>query len=145
MSGGEGALDKYWEYLKENYKQQYSETAADHMIFPRNTGEIIKHNGFSILQDEDGNSLAIWIEIENNTVTNVSFSSQDCIVCTACGSAGTEIIRGQNINTALSITPEDIIRALDGLPEENKPCAMLAANAIKTAVEDYLSTNKATN
>jgi len=33
MSGGEGALDKYWEYLKENYKQQYSETAADHMIF----------------------------------------------------------------------------------------------------------------
>jgi len=40
------------------------------------------------------------------------------------------------------ITPQDIIKALDGLPEENKPCAVLAANALKNAVEDYLSTRE---
>jgi nitrogen fixation NifU-like protein len=142
MSGGDGALDQYWAFLKETYKQKYSEIAADHMVFPRNTGEIIDHNGFGITHDMNDNTMAIWLKIENDIIAGIAFTTEDCVTCTASGSMATEIIRGKTTSEALAITPEDIIEGLNGLPEEDEHCARLAADTIRMAVEDYLSSKQ---
>ncbi len=141
MSGGEGALDKYWAFLKETYRQKYSEIAADHIVFPRNTEELIDHNGFGIMQDSRDNAIAVWLKIENDTVTGVAFSSDDCAACTASGSVATELIRGKPVTEVLNITPDNIIEALDGLPEEDQDCARSAVDAIRMAIKDYQGSN----
>jgi nitrogen fixation NifU-like protein len=53
-----------------------------------------------------------------------------------------ELIRGEDISQALAISQSDIIKALDGLPEGNYHCALLAANAVKAAVLDYMAIRK---
>ena len=137
MSGGEGALDKYWSALKETYRRRYSEVAADHMVFPRNAGEMIEHNAFGIINDEHDDTLAIWLKVENGRIANAAYSAEECITCTACGSMVTELARGKTIDEALKISAEEIIESLDGLPEEDRHCAKLAADVLREAVKDY--------
>ncbi len=139
MSGGEGALDKYWDALKETYRQEYSEVAADHMVFPRNTGEIIEHDAFGIFNDEYDDLIAMWLKIDNGSISNTGFSAEDCITCTACGSIITELARGKTIDDATKITADEVMENLQGLPEEDRHCAELAVNVLRMAVADYRS------
>jgi len=137
MSGGDGALDQYWDALKENYRQDYSEVAADHIVFPRNTGELIDHDAFSIINDEHDDLLAIWLKIDNGIITNAAFTAENCVTCTACGSVITELVRGKALADTLLITTDNVIADLGGLPAKDLHCAELAVRAVHTAVQDY--------
>jgi nitrogen fixation NifU-like protein len=106
MGDGEGALDQYWAALKANYRQEYSEVAADHMVFPRNSGELIDHNAFGIINDDADETMAIWLKIEDGKIANAAFCGDTCVTCTACGSAITELARGKTVAGALQITPQ---------------------------------------
>jgi nitrogen fixation NifU-like protein len=123
QKAGDGALDQYWAFLKETYRQKYSEVAADHMVFPRNSGELPNHSCFGIVNDDKDETLAICDE---------------CITCTACASAVTELAIGKTIAEVLTITSQEVIDSLQGLPEEDQHCANLAVDTIKTAINDYL-------
>jgi nitrogen fixation protein NifU and related proteins len=136
---GDGALDQYWAFLKETYRQKYSEVAADHMAFPRNSGELSDHSCFGIVNTDEDETMAIWLKIENGRVTKASFTCDDCITCTACASAITELVRGKTPSEVLSVTPQEVIESLQGLPEEDHHCASLAVDTIKAAVNDYLA------
>jgi len=135
---GDGALDQYWAFLKETYRQKYSEVAADHMVFPRNSGELSDHSSFGIVFDDHGQTMAIWLKVENERVIGASFVGDDCITCTACASAITEMARGKTPAEVLTITPEDVIENLQGLPEEDHHCAKLAVDTIRASANDFL-------
>ena len=135
---GEGALDQYWAFLKETYRQRYSEVAADHMVFPRNSGELSDHSCFGIMNDDHDETMAIWLKIEDGRVANASFTCDACITCTACASAVTEMARGKTTAEVLALTTQAVIDSLQGLPEEDHHCASLAVDTIKAAVNDYL-------
>jgi len=51
----------------------------------------------------------------------------------------TELAKGKSISQALRTSQEDVLSALEGLPEESEHCALLAANTMKAAVRDYLA------
>jgi len=137
MSGGDGALDKYWAALKETYQREYSEVAADHMVFPRNTGDLIEHDSFGIINDENDEIMSIWLKIDKGTVTNAAFATDECLTCTACGSIITELVRGKTLTDALLITPDELATNLGGLPEEDLSCARLAVDVLHAAIQDY--------
>ena len=137
MSDGEGALDQYWAALKDTYQQKYPEVAADHMVFPRNTGEIIEHNAFGIISDERDEIMSIWLNVENDIITNSSFATEECVTCTACGSVLTELIRGKTLADALLITPDAVMTDLGGLSEEYRNCAELVVSVLHAAAQDY--------
>jgi nitrogen fixation NifU-like protein len=135
---GEGALDQYWAFLKETYRKKYSEVAADHMVFPRNSGEPPDHSSFGIIYDDHNQTMAMWLKIENDRVTGASFVCDDCITCTACASALTEMARGKTTSEVRAITVEDLIENLQGLPEEDHHCAKLAIDTVRASVNDFL-------
>lgn len=135
---GEGALDQYWAFLKETYREKYSEVAADHMVFPRNSAELSDYSCFGIVNDDRDETMAIWFKIEDGRVTNASFSGDECVTCTACASAATEMAIGKTTAEVLALTPQNVIATLQGLPEEDHHCAILVVDAIKTAINDYL-------
>ena len=139
MNDGEGALDKYWAFLKENYRHDYSEIAADHIAYPRNAVEIGTHNGFGIAYEQGEDNIAVWINVDADVVKDVAFTCGDCPACTACGSAATELARGKTPESIHSLISQDIITFLGGLPEDKTPCAELALSALKEAANDYLA------
>ena len=142
MSDGEGALDQYWAFLKETYKQDYSEIAADHIAYPRNTLELEAHNGFGIAYEQGEDNIAVWINVDSNIITDVAFTCNDCPACTASGSAVTEMARGQNLETVRQLSVQEVVNFLGGLPEDKIPCAELALTAIREAAGDYLASQE---
>ena len=55
----------------------------------------------------------------------------------ACGNMLTNMVQGMSLEEASEIDPEDLVRALDGLPEENAHCAALAVNTLRQAISRY--------
>ena len=50
----------------------------------------------------------------------------------------TEMIKGKTLKEALKLTNKAVAEALDGLPEVKMHCSLLAEEAVKAAIDDYL-------
>jgi nitrogen fixation NifU-like protein len=129
--------EKLVQVYKEALKQIYSEVVLDHGQNPRNHGNIAKNNAFGIIFGPCGDTMSIWLYIENKVIIDAGFTTDGCMTSLAAGSMVTELAKGKNINDALQISQQDVLEALDGLPKDSEHCALLAANTLKEAVKNY--------
>ena len=132
-------FDALNEEIVAEARKVYSARTIDHAMNPRNVGEMDDANGYGSALGHCGDSVEIWLKIEDDKVTRAQFWTDGCASTIASGSAATEVVTGQPIFQVQNITQEDVLEALDGLPEEHKHCAMLAADAVKGAIKDYMS------
>lgn len=51
----------------------------------------------------------------------------------------TEMIKGKTIKEASELTNKAVAEALDGLPEVKIHCSLLAEEAVKAALDDYIA------
>jgi len=134
--------EKYEELIKDEMKKFYSETTIDHAMNPRNIGNLKDADGFAKVTGPCGDTMEIWLKVRNGTVSDAGFMTDGCGTTIASGSMVTELAKGKSVSQALRIGQEDVLFALDGLPEESKHCALLATNTLKAAVKDYLAVKK---
>jgi len=123
-------------------RKVYSETFIEHIMNPRNLGNLEDADGFASVTSSCGDAMEIWNKIKNDTIIEATFKTDGCGPTIASGSIVTEISKGKNIKEALKISQQDVLDALGGLPEENQHCALLAANTLKEAINDYLTVEK---
>ena len=131
--------DKYQELVKEEMNKLYSQTVIDHAMNPRNVGNMEAADGYASITGPCGDTMDIWLKVKNDLIVKATFTTDGCGTTVAAGSMVTELAKGKGISQALRISQEDVLAALDGLPEESKHCALLAANTMKTVVKDYLA------
>jgi len=82
--------------------------------------------------------MQIWLKINGRNITDAAFKTDGCGNAIASCSMASEMCKGKTISEAPKIRQEDILAALDGLPEEGEHCALLAANTLKAAIKDYM-------
>ena len=119
--------------------QDCSPTVLDHAQKPRNNGPLSDFNAHARITGPCGDTMEFWLAVRNDKVEKVSFITDGCGSSLACGSMATCLAGGRGIEEAAGIRPQDILDALGGLPEEVEHCALLAANTLKAACEDYLN------
>ncbi len=85
-----------------------------------------------------GDSLNIYIKVSDNVIQDISFLVFGCTASVATSSMTTVLAKGKTIDEAMRITEQDIIDALDGLPEEKKHCSNLGVSALKRAIQNYI-------
>ena len=116
----------------------YSERVMDHFANPRNVGELADANGIGeVGNSKCGDIMKMYIKVENNVITDVTFKTFGCGAAIATSSMATELIKGKTIDEALKLTNRAVMEALDGLPPVKVHCSVLAEQAIKAAVADY--------
>ena len=120
-------------------RQIYSETVLDHGRNPRNLGDLEEANAFGIITGPCGDTMAIWLKVEDGKISEASFTTDGCMTSLAAGSVVTELVKGKTLADTQQISQQDVLNALGGLPEESQHCALLAANTLKEAVKDYLA------
>ena len=135
-------FDELEKEIAEAMKKVYNETVVDHGMHPRNMGKIPNPDGFGSATSPCGESMEIRLKAKNGRIADAFFWTDGCSTTAACGSMATEIIKGEDVTQALAISQNDILKALGGLPEMNRHCAQLAANAIKAAAMDYITMRK---
>jgi nitrogen fixation NifU-like protein len=117
---------------------EYSEKVIDHFNNPRNAGIIDDANGIGEIGDPScGDFLRVFIKVENDVVTDVKYQIRGCPASIACASAMTELAIGKNLDDAMMMSEDDIVDALDGLPEFKIHCSALGATGLRKAIMDY--------
>ena len=90
-----------------DFQDLYQEVVMDHNRSPRNFGEMhdATHSseGFNPFC---GDQLTLYLKIESNLISDVSFTGTGCAISKASASMMTDTIKGQSINTANSIFQE---------------------------------------
>ena len=117
----------------------YSEKVMDHFSNPRNVGEICNADGVGEVGNAKcGDIMKVYLQIEDNIIKDVKFKTFGCGAAIATSSIATEMIKGKKLEEALQLTNKAVIEALDGLPPAKIHCSVLAEEAVKAAIEDYM-------
>ena len=117
----------------------YSEEVMDHFMNPRNVGEILEPDGVGEVGNARcGDIMKVFIKVENNIIVDVKFKTFGCGAAIATSSMSTELVKGKTLEEALEVTNKKVTDALGGLPPVKMHCSVLAEDAIKAAIEDYM-------
>jgi nitrogen fixation NifU-like protein len=116
----------------------YSEKVMDHFLHPRNVGEIQDADAVVVVGDPScGDQLKIWLKVENDCIADITFKTFGCPGAIATSSMMTALAKGKSLAEAKKMTDDDIIDALDGIPERKKHCSLLGVTALLEGIKEY--------
>ena len=120
----------------------YSEQVLDHYNNPRNVGKMDMndpHVGTGMVgAPACGDVMKLQIRIEDDIVTDAKFKTYGCGSAIASSSLLTEWVKGKTIHQVEEIKNTEIVEELQ-LPPVKIHCSVLAEDAIKSAVKDYIN------
>jgi len=120
--------------------QEYSQKVMEHFMHPRNVGQIENPDGVGHVGNPIcGDIMELYIRVKDNIIVDAKFKTFGCGAAIATSSMVTEMVKGKTIEQALKISNKTVAEALDGLPPVKMHCSMLAEDALKLAIEDYLN------
>lgn len=123
--------------------QDYSMKVIEHFMSPRNVGSMKDPDGVGKFGDPNcGDSLTVYIKVEDNIIKDISYLVFGCTASIATSSMISEMAKGKTIDKAMEITEEELIDALDGLPEIKMHCSVLGVKGLRAAIADYKERQK---
>jgi nitrogen fixation NifU-like protein len=129
--------------MSSNQNWAYSDKVKEHFSHPKN-----------ILDDEDsynadgkgivGNikcgdqmMMVIKVDREKEIITDCKWKTYGCASAIASTSILSEMVKGMSLKKAQNISPKDVAKQLDGLPENKVHCSVLGDKALRAAINDY--------
>ena len=128
--------------IQEEENAIYSKKVIQEYHNPQNIGRIIEPDGFAIITGPCGDTMEFYINVKNGSIIKINFITDGCGSSIACGSMTTRLVEGKTVDEAMKLINQDILDALDGLPDENMHCAKLAVDTLHKAIFNYLGVIK---
>ena len=122
----------------------YNDRVVKEFSNPHNVGEMKDANAVGTVGNATcGDIMKIFMKInENDVIEDVSFQTFGCAAAIATSSVATTMIKGKTVEEALKLTNKQVIDELGGLPPQKLHCSVLAEEAIKEAINNYLKEYK---
>jgi nitrogen fixation NifU-like protein len=121
----------------------YSEKVMEHFKNPRNVGEIENPDGVGHVGNPVcGDIMELYIKVNDGIIVDAKFKTFGCGAAIATSSMLTELVKGKSISETSEISNKTVADALDGLPPIKMHCSVLAEEALKSAIDDYLNKSK---
>ena len=121
----------------------YSEKVIEHFMCPQNVHSMPDADAEGDYGDPScGDYLTVYLKVKDNRVDEISYLVFGCCASITTSSMTSVLAKGKTLEEALNITEEDIIQALDGLPENKVHCSNLGVSALRNAIENYLNKNR---
>jgi nitrogen fixation NifU-like protein len=114
----------------------YSDQVLDHFHHPRNVGEI--GDATVVVESTNpacGDLMKLWAVVKDGVIVDARFRVAGCVPAVACGSWLMERIKGKAIAELASLTADQIVAGLGGLPVASQHAAALASDALKRLLE----------
>jgi len=132
------AMEEMQAAIIEDARKTYSEQVVQRWLNPRQLGEIRDPQACGKVTGPCGDTVQIFLSIENDRIIDARFLTDGCMTTIAAGCMTCELAIGKTYREAFAITKEFILEQLGGLPEESEHCALLASNSLRAALTDYL-------
>ena len=122
----------------EQERALYSAKVIEEAHNASNLGRMAEPDAYGIVRGWCGDTMEVYLRLNGARIEEATFMTDGCGPSVACGNMLTTMARGMSLEEAGEITPENLIAALDGLPEESVHCAELAVGTLRHALERYL-------
>jgi nitrogen fixation protein NifU and related proteins len=121
--------DEFW----QKHSMEFLE-----MAFNASRRERIRHpDGYGRNTGDCGDSVEVFLTVENGIIQHAAFDVDGCLNTVACGATVVELVNGKPVEEAWDVTPETVIDYLKTLPETDVHCAEVAVGALYLAAADY--------
>jgi len=118
----------------------YNDKVMAQFANPKNVGYIENASGYGKVGNAScGDIMEISLDIDaNGIIRDAKFRTFGCAAAIATSSMATEMVKGKSVEDALKLKNAYVVEALEGLPPQKIHCSVLAEEAIKEAINDYL-------
>jgi nitrogen fixation NifU-like protein len=130
-------VDELQQEIVEREEELYSDVVLREARSPRNVGTIPDADLHGIVHGWCGDTMEIFVCLNDGAIKEATFVTDGCGATLACGSMLTQMVTGMRLEEAEWVLPEDLIEALDGLPEESMHCAGLAVSTLQNALFNW--------
>lgn len=118
---------------------RYSSTLIDHFLNPRNSGLMRAPDGIGEDEyDGCGDLARFFLRVHEGRLAEVRFQAYGCGPTIAAASAASELVAGRPVEAVVGLPAADVERALDGLPDDRRHAAEVAAGGLRAAALDYV-------
>jgi len=118
----------------------YSKKVLEHFMHPHNVGKMESPDAVATEGSPAcGDMVKLYLKVDpqSHTLSNVTFESYGCASNIATGSIITDLAKGKTLEEARKISWKAADAELGGLPPVKVHCAVLAVDALRTAIENY--------
>jgi len=123
--------------ITEQERAFYSAKVVEEAHNPRNLDRMAEPDAYGIVHGWCGDTMEVYLRLNGARIEEATFMTDGCGPSVACGSMLTRLVLGMSLEEAGEIRPEDLIAALDGLPEESLHCAELAVSTLREAIANW--------
>jgi nitrogen fixation NifU-like protein len=138
---GTSDFDRMVEELQREIIEQeralYSDKVIEEAHYPRNLGRMPEPDARGLVHGWCGDTMEVYLRLNGEIIEEATFMTDGCGPTLACGSMLTQMVTGVSLEEATEVRPEDLLRALDGLPEESIHCAELAVKTLQNALFNW--------
>jgi|APSaa5957512622_1039677.scaffolds.fasta_scaffold36235_3 NifU-like protein involved in Fe-S cluster formation/bacterioferritin-associated ferredoxin len=127
----------------------YNDTVKEHFFTPKNflkdekeveEFEKVSNGVGQVGSPACGDMMKLWIRVEDDVIKECKWQTFGC--ASAIGSTSMLSLmvtenEGMKVDEALKITPQDIVKRLEGLPARKFHCSVLGDKALRGAINDY--------
>ena len=123
----------------------YTEMIIEYSRNPSNFGKIVDAH----IHQHDANPLCgdtidLYLNIDDNKISEVKFDAHGCAICMACSSVLTEMIKGKSLEDVKKFDKDELLSEL-GLEHLVKTspvrikCALLSLKSLKYGIYSYFA------
>ena len=116
----------------------YSDTFRDHIAHPRHVGELA--DATATAEETNpvcGDRLRLSLRVRDGHIEAARFLAYGCPPTLACGSALAELIQDMTVEAARTLTRDQIVKAVGGLPTRKHHAAALAVETLHAALAQH--------
>ena len=118
----------------------YTKKVLEHFMHPHNVGKMENADATATEGSPAcGDMVRLYLKVnpESKQIEDIKFESYGCASNIATGSIITDLAIGKTLEEAKKLNWKSAAEALGGLPPVKVHCAVLAVDALRTAIENY--------
>ncbi len=129
--------------MSDQFNWAYTDKVKEHFVNPKNIlkdNEDFKDDGKGIVGNiKCGDQMMMMIKVDDKKgiITDCRWKTYGCASAIASTSVLSEMVKGMDLIKAYKLTPKDITKELNGLPEHKIHCSVLGDKALRAAINDY--------
>jgi len=127
--------------IDEKERAVYSARVLEQARNPTYLDRMEAPDAHAIITGWCGDTIEFYLRLNGSTIQEATFMTNGCGPAVASGNMLATIVQGMPLEEANEVNPQDLILALDGLPEESAHCAELAVKTLRQAIADVQRTN----
>lgn len=120
--------------IEEKERELYSAKVLEQVRNPEYLRRMEAPDAQGIHTGWCGDTMEIYLRLNGIAIQEATFVTDGCGPAVACGNMLAMMVQGMTLEEANRINPEDLLLALDGLPEDNTHCANLAVDTLRKAI-----------